>query len=165
MSALDDAGLVYRDAAKLDAQDYGVPQIRTRFLMIASRHAPIALSVNGRPVNPEAAVEALLELLVDEPGRKQRAAAWEAVSRSRKPALSVARQPRRPRQGAIQAAIFAVLEEAGRPLPVREVRVLVEARLGHAVSADTVRSCLSVAAREPGSRVKRVAFGRYVRVG
>jgi DNA (cytosine-5)-methyltransferase 1 len=43
LSALDDAGLVYRDAAKLDAQDYGVPQIRKRFLLIASRRGPISL--------------------------------------------------------------------------------------------------------------------------
>lgn len=43
LSALDDAGLVYRDARKLDAQDYGVPQIRKRFLLIASRHAAISL--------------------------------------------------------------------------------------------------------------------------
>jgi DNA (cytosine-5)-methyltransferase 1 len=43
LRALDDAGLVYRDAAKLDAQDYGVPQIRKRFLLVAARRAPIAL--------------------------------------------------------------------------------------------------------------------------
>jgi DNA (cytosine-5)-methyltransferase 1 len=43
LSALDDAGLVYRDAAKLDAQDYGVPQIRKRFLLIAARDGPISL--------------------------------------------------------------------------------------------------------------------------
>ena len=43
LSALDDAGLVYRDAAKIDAQDYGVPQIRKRFLLVASRRGPIQL--------------------------------------------------------------------------------------------------------------------------
>lgn len=43
LTALDDAGLVYRDARKLDAQDYGVPQIRKRFLLIASKHGAISL--------------------------------------------------------------------------------------------------------------------------
>jgi DNA (cytosine-5)-methyltransferase 1 len=43
LALLDDAGLVYRDAQRLDAQHFGVPQIRKRFLLIASRHAPIAL--------------------------------------------------------------------------------------------------------------------------
>jgi DNA (cytosine-5)-methyltransferase 1 len=43
LTALDDAGLVHRDARKLDAQDYGVPQIRKRFLLIASKHGPISL--------------------------------------------------------------------------------------------------------------------------
>jgi DNA (cytosine-5)-methyltransferase 1 len=43
LQALDEAGLVHRDAAKLDAQDYLVPQVRKRFLLIASRHAPIKL--------------------------------------------------------------------------------------------------------------------------
>lgn len=43
LSALDDAGLVYRDAAKLDAKDYGVPQVRKRFLMVASRLGPVSL--------------------------------------------------------------------------------------------------------------------------
>jgi DNA (cytosine-5)-methyltransferase 1 len=43
LTLLDDAGLVYRDAQRLDAQHFGVPQIRKRFLLIASRHAPIAL--------------------------------------------------------------------------------------------------------------------------
>lgn len=40
---LDAAGLQYRDDGQLDAQDFGVPQVRKRFLLIASRHGEITL--------------------------------------------------------------------------------------------------------------------------
>jgi DNA (cytosine-5)-methyltransferase 1 len=43
LAALDDAGLAFRDSRKLDAQEYSVPQIRKRFLLIASRHDEISL--------------------------------------------------------------------------------------------------------------------------
>lgn len=43
LEMLDDAGLDHRDAQKLDAQDHGVPQVRKRFLLVASRHGSIQL--------------------------------------------------------------------------------------------------------------------------
>jgi DNA (cytosine-5)-methyltransferase 1 len=63
LSALNDAGLVYRDAQKLDAQDYGVPQIRKRFLLIASRHGAISLP-DPDDRNPMTVREALAGLPV-----------------------------------------------------------------------------------------------------
>lgn len=43
MQTLDDVGLVHRAGDLVDARDYGVPQIRKRFVMLASRHGDIAL--------------------------------------------------------------------------------------------------------------------------
>jgi DNA (cytosine-5)-methyltransferase 1 len=43
VAGLEQAGFVYRDAQQLDASDYGVPQVRKRFVMIASRHVEVAL--------------------------------------------------------------------------------------------------------------------------
>jgi DNA (cytosine-5)-methyltransferase 1 len=40
---LDECALVHRDGALLDAKDYGVPQIRKRFIMLGSKLGPIAL--------------------------------------------------------------------------------------------------------------------------
>jgi DNA (cytosine-5)-methyltransferase 1 len=42
VEVLDACGLVHRDGALLDAKDFGVPQIRRRFIMLAS-HAPASL--------------------------------------------------------------------------------------------------------------------------
>ena len=63
LAALDDAGLVYRDAGKVDAQDYGVPQIRKRFLMVASRLGPISLPApdDGPPMTVREALAGLPE--------------------------------------------------------------------------------------------------------
>lgn len=41
------AGFVHHDADLLDAQDYGVPQIRKRFILVASRKGPIKLPVRA----------------------------------------------------------------------------------------------------------------------
>jgi DNA (cytosine-5)-methyltransferase 1 len=68
LSALDDAGLVYRDAAKLDAQDYGVPQVRKRFLLVASRRGPISLP-SPDAGGPKTVRDALAGL--PEPGSKR----------------------------------------------------------------------------------------------
>ncbi len=43
VAALDKAGLTHRDARFLDAANFGVPQVRKRFLMIASRSGPVSL--------------------------------------------------------------------------------------------------------------------------
>lgn len=40
---LDAAGFLHRDADLIDAQDHGVPQIRKRFILLASRHQPIQI--------------------------------------------------------------------------------------------------------------------------
>jgi DNA (cytosine-5)-methyltransferase 1 len=43
LDQLTRAGISDRDAAKLDAADYGVPQVRKRFIMVASRRGAIKL--------------------------------------------------------------------------------------------------------------------------
>ncbi len=43
LEVLDQSGLIHRDADKLDAKDFAVPQIRKRFILLASRHGDIRL--------------------------------------------------------------------------------------------------------------------------
>ncbi len=52
IEALDASGLVHRAGALLDARDYGVPQIRRRFIMLASRLGPISLPNRQRGRKP-----------------------------------------------------------------------------------------------------------------
>lgn len=43
VKVLDEVGLEHRAGALVDAKDYGVPQIRKRYIMLASRHGEISL--------------------------------------------------------------------------------------------------------------------------
>ena len=43
LADIQSVGFTHHDADLLDAWDYGVPQIRKRFLLVASRHGPIKL--------------------------------------------------------------------------------------------------------------------------
>ena len=52
IETLDECGLTHRAGALLDAKDYGVPQIRKRFIMLASAHGPIALPNRQRGRKP-----------------------------------------------------------------------------------------------------------------
>lgn len=65
LEALDEAGIIHRDAGKLDAQDYLVPQVRKRFLLVGSRHATIKLPA-GDPSKRATVREAIAHL--PEPG-------------------------------------------------------------------------------------------------
>ena len=60
LRVLRTAGFHY-DARKLDARDYGVPQVRKRFLLIASRHGAISLPSgdSGPPPTVRSAIAAL----------------------------------------------------------------------------------------------------------
>ena len=42
-ATLDEVGITHRSAALLDSADFGVPQVRNRFIMLGSRHGPIPL--------------------------------------------------------------------------------------------------------------------------
>jgi DNA (cytosine-5)-methyltransferase 1 len=57
VETLEAAGFRH-DARKLDAQDYGVPQVRKRFLLIASRHGEIRLP-DGDPGPPRTVRDAI----------------------------------------------------------------------------------------------------------
>jgi DNA (cytosine-5)-methyltransferase 1 len=48
LAMLSEVGFIHTDGDLLDAQDYGVPQERKRFLMLASRRGPIALPQASR---------------------------------------------------------------------------------------------------------------------
>jgi hypothetical protein len=63
--------------------------------------------------------------------------------------------------GAIQNAVLQVLQAAHAPLRTGEIHSRVEARLERAVSRDTIKGFLSVAARDPASAASRTARGRY----
>jgi DNA (cytosine-5)-methyltransferase 1 len=52
VETLDTCGLTYRAGDLLDAKDYGVPQTRRRFIMLASRLGPIALPKRQRGRKP-----------------------------------------------------------------------------------------------------------------
>ena len=62
--------------------------------------------------------------------------------------------------GELQSAVIRVLEAAGRPLGIREVRLAVEQRLRKPVSESSVNACLSVGARRTG-HFQRVSPGCY----
>jgi DNA (cytosine-5)-methyltransferase 1 len=49
---LDACGLTYRVGALIDARDYGVPQIRKRFIMLASAIGPVAMPSKQRGRKP-----------------------------------------------------------------------------------------------------------------
>jgi DNA (cytosine-5)-methyltransferase 1 len=58
LADLSEAGFAHHDADLLDAQDYGVPQIRKRFILVASRKGPITLParVSGRKATVRTAI-------------------------------------------------------------------------------------------------------------
>lgn len=64
-------------------------------------------------------------------------------------------------QGAIQDAVLEVLRTASGSMRPGEIRTRVEARLGVAISQDTVCSYLSVACRAEKPQILRVGYGRY----
>ncbi|MEU7945423.1 DNA cytosine methyltransferase [Micromonospora taraxaci] len=58
LEILEETGFHHRDGSQLDASDYGVPQVRKRFIMVASRHAPISLPKPRR--GPKATVRSAI---------------------------------------------------------------------------------------------------------
>ena len=58
-------------------------------------------------------------------------------------------------------AVTSVLEGAVMPLRYIEVKAEVEAVLGEAVPASTVKQALSAHSRSEGARFERVSRGRY----
>lgn len=60
LSTLDELGFQH-DARKIDAHDYGVPQVRKRFILIASRHGTISLPAEdaGPPATVRSVIGAL----------------------------------------------------------------------------------------------------------
>lgn len=85
----------------------------------------------------------------------------KTVLLSQKSPGSLARSPRRRKQGDIQEMVLSVLLEAGRPLSTGRIHELVEGRLGGPVSRDTVCSCLTVGVRQGRFGLKRVDIGIY----
>lgn len=67
----------------------------------------------------------------------------------------------RPKQGAIQEAVIAVLEEHSQPLGPAAVRGRVSVLLEREVSYDTISSFLSVASRNEKWPITRVSTGFY----
>src|SRR5436190_21294780 len=65
------------------------------------------------------------------------------------------------RQGAVLGAVISVLQRAGNPMCVREIRDAVEALLCAPIPASSVKEALSAHARERGSRFRRVSHGVY----
>ena len=70
-------------------------------------------------------------------------------------------EPFRPRQGALRAAVIAVLENGEAPLCARDVQLLVESQLGYPVKLHSVITCLTKGVDNPRSPIIRVAKGLY----
>jgi hypothetical protein len=64
--------------------------------------------------------------------------------------------------GVVFRAVLDALMTQERPMAVAEVHAAVECCIGHAVSPESVNSCLSTGARGSAPRFRRVARGRYV---
>jgi hypothetical protein len=67
----------------------------------------------------------------------------------------------RPRAGAIQEAVIAVLTAAERPLRAREVHAAAEDLARTSLSWNTVKDCLHKNARLPDGPIERVSHGCY----
>jgi len=87
---LKKAGLVYQDSALVDASDYGVPQIRKRFILVASRHGPISLP---------------------SPDQGEKATVRQAIEHFRQPYLG----PHRPRSRSAVSSLVPEEESAAMP--------------------------------------------------
>lgn len=75
---------------------------------------------------------------------------------------AIKRQRKRDRRpGWVRDAVLAVLVEEARPMRAIEIHAAVEARLGEAVSKDSVNCCLSIGVGARVSRFVRVAKGCY----
>lgn len=65
------------------------------------------------------------------------------------------------RCGAIQQAVFGVLESTNQSMAVKEIHAAVEVRLDRAISKNSVYWCLSTGAKGASPRIERVATGCY----
>jgi hypothetical protein len=72
-----------------------------------------------------------------------------------------ARRALRRRQGSVLDAVTNVLEQAGRPLRVREVRAAVEECLGGSIPFSSVNEALSTHTSGKDHRFRRVCYGVY----
>ncbi len=107
------------------------------------------MELNGACSNPRLQVELPhLTTLLQQIGAQQQ-------RESRQP------RPLGLRQGAVLGAVSSVLQRAGNPMCVREIRGVVEALLCAPIPASSVKEALSAHARERGSRFRRVSHGVY----
>ena len=67
----------------------------------------------------------------------------------------------RPRAGAIQEAVIAVLTAAEQPLHARQVHGAAENLARTSLSWNTVKDCLHKNARRPDGLIERVSHGCY----
>jgi hypothetical protein len=107
------------------------------------------MHLSGHYSNPPEALEAALAAFAEARvgGRRRQQAAF-------------VQPPCRLGNGELQSAVIRVLEAAGRPLGIREVRLAVERRLRKPVPESSVNACLSVGARRTG-HFQRVSPGCY----
>ena len=98
-------------------------------------------------------------------GRLPKLAALHRRLLSQTPETGVGARPLRRRQGALLDAITTVLELAGCPLRVREVRAAVEELYGERVPFSSVNEALSTQANSDGGRLRRVRYGTYDMTG
>jgi len=117
--------------------------------------------LSGRSLNPKSRLQALLLSLIDDRGRAKRLELLKKLEALEGKPVPIRKQLRLP-QGAIQAAVLAVMKKAKKPLRITEIHKLVEKRLKREVSYDTVCSFLTVAAKNyKETRVRRIGRGHY----
>ncbi len=107
----------------------------------------------GQLSNPSAPLAAVLEAaFVVRPG-----------PRELRESVVVEPASRRLGNGVVQRAVVKVLAMAQRPMCGQEVRLGVDALLGHPVSENSISSCLAYGVRRREPLFVRVTRARYVR--
>ena len=108
------------------------------------------MELNGALSNPRVALEGWLESLAGLHGELRRLAAAER-----------ARPRLRPRAMRVQAAVEAIVEEAGRPMRVRDICAeLAKCRAG-AFDKASVRKTLNNGSHGEKPRFRRIGWGLY----
>jgi DNA (cytosine-5)-methyltransferase 1 len=140
---LKKAGFVYRDSALIDASDYGVPQVRKRFILVASRHGPISLPA---------------------PDQGEKATVRQAIERFGQPYLG----PHRPKS---RFAISSLVpeEEGGAAMPPNHVarklaphlfRIIINVPKDGGSRADITDYDILLECHKKAPKLHRDVFGR-----
>ena len=130
---------------------WAAPQTRPRVVRIATFN-PAEVHLVGQLSNPSVALAAVFEV----------AAVVRPEPRGLRESVVLEPASGRLGNGVVQRAVVKVLAMAQRPMCGQEVRLGVEALLGHPVSENSISSCLAYGVRRREPLFVRVTRARYV---